>query len=259
MKELIKGCTTAIALMGIFLCMLIIVARLDDIEDYKRRQLDVAQSSNQQLIDAITEFKNTNEATQRSVDDLMSKYDELIDIHREDLEIEERAASLSAIEASLIEREEELDAKEDKLKKKEKKLKTLEEELDTREKDLDKREKAVRKAEKKVTKTSSTSNYTGIKLTKSAGIIMGPSGKETYYNLPMGTVVKYMKQLGYNYQYWERDDGVKMFGNYVMVAADLSIRPKGTLVSTSLGTGIVCDTGTFIYSNKTQIDIAVTW
>jgi 3D (Asp-Asp-Asp) domain-containing protein len=44
-----------------------------------------------------------------------------------------------------------------------------------------------------------------------------------------------------------------------MIAADLSIRPRGSLVPTSLGMGIVCDTGTFIYTNPTQIDIAVAW
>lgn len=97
-------------------------------------------------------------------------------------------------------------------------------------------------------------------LTRSAGVYYGPSGKETYYNLPMGGVIKYMKQEGYDMEYWVRDDGVKMYGDYVMIAADLSIRPKGTLVETSLGTGIVCDTGTFVYSgDSTWIDIAVAW
>ena len=50
-----------------------------------------------------------------------------------------------------------------------------------------------------------------------------------------------------------------MFGDYVMVAANLDIRPKGTLVETSLGTGIVCDTGGFANSNMYQLDIATTW
>jgi 3D (Asp-Asp-Asp) domain-containing protein len=68
-----------------------------------------------------------------------------------------------------------------------------------------------------------------------------------------------MHNRGYNYEYWVRSDGVKMLGNYVMVAADLNIRPRGSLVETSLGTGIVCDTGTFIYSNHYQLDIATTW
>ena len=44
-----------------------------------------------------------------------------------------------------------------------------------------------------------------------------------------------------------------------MVAANLGIRPKGTLIETSVGTGIVVDTGGFAKRNKTQLDIAVNW
>lgn len=99
-------------------------------------------------------------------------------------------------------------------------------------------------------------------ITPKGGVHQGPSGKETYYNLPMGGVVKIMRQAGFdeeNWPYWEREDGCKMLGDYIMVAADLSIRPRGSLVETSIGTGIVCDTGDFIHSNPTQLDIAVTW
>ncbi|MBQ1574990.1 MAG: hypothetical protein IIZ78_28005, partial [Clostridiales bacterium] len=35
-------------------------------------------------------------------------------------------------------------------------------------------------------------------LTKSAGVFQGPSGKETYYNLPMGQVINNMRGLGYS-------------------------------------------------------------
>lgn len=118
--------------------------------------------------------------------------------------------------------------------------------------------KYVSKNKTKIEKKE-TYSYSGTKLTRSNGVNQGPSGKETYYNLPMGGVIRIMKNQGYNYSYWVREDGVKMFGDYVMVAADLSIRPRGSLIPTSLGMGIVCDTGTFIYSNRTQLDIAVTW
>ncbi|HCK87493.1 MAG TPA: hypothetical protein DHW39_01655 [Erysipelotrichaceae bacterium] len=101
--------------------------------------------------------------------------------------------------------------------------------------------------------------WDGRKLTRSNGTIMGPSGKETYYNLRMNYVVELMHDAGFQGEYWVRSDGVKMFGDYVMVAADFSIRPKGTILPTSLGMGIVCDTGTFIYTNRYQIDIAVNW
>lgn len=97
------------------------------------------------------------------------------------------------------------------------------------------------------------------KLNSKNGKIEGPSGTETYYNLRMDRCIYYMNRLGYNYEVWTRDDGVKMFGDYVMVAADLDTRPKGSLVETSLGTGIVVDTGEFVNWNDTGIDIAVTW
>ena len=91
------------------------------------------------------------------------------------------------------------------------------------------------------------------------GRIEGPSGQETYYNLPMDRCIYYMNQLGYDYEVWVRDDGVKMFGDYIMVAANLETRPKGSLVETSLGTGIVVDTGAFVEWNPNGVDIAVTW
>ena len=106
---------------------------------------------------------------------------------------------------------------------------------------------------------SGSSSWNGTRLSRSNGSVNGPSGKETYYNLPMGGVVNILKGAGVPGDYWVRSDGVKMYGSYVLIAADQSIRPLGSLVETSLGMGIVGDTGTFIYSNHTQIDIAVTW
>ena len=50
-----------------------------------------------------------------------------------------------------------------------------------------------------------------------------------------------------------------MLGEYVMCAANLNIRPKGTIVETSLGMAIVVDTGSFAASNETQLDMAVNW
>lgn len=102
-------------------------------------------------------------------------------------------------------------------------------------------------------------DWTGAKLNSHNGSVQGPSGKETYYNLNMARVIYYMQQLGYFEKYWVRSDGVKFYGKYIMVAANLKTRPKGTLVETSLGTGIVVDTGTFVNSNPNQIDIATTW
>ena len=119
--------------------------------------------------------------------------------------------------------------------------------------------------------TTASSSYSGSSvngpyashLTRSAGVFSGPSGRETYYNLNMNGVVRIMRSLGYSesdgWVYWVREDGVKMFGNYVMVAADLSRRQKGTILECSLGTAIVVDTGSFVASNPNQLDIAVAW
>ena len=100
------------------------------------------------------------------------------------------------------------------------------------------------------------------RLTAYAGVYQGPSGRETYYNLNMSLVVSYMRNLGYSeeeYPYWVREDGCKMLGNYIIVAANLSTRPEGTILETSLGTAIVCDTGSFVNTYPNGIDIAVNW
>lgn len=107
-----------------------------------------------------------------------------------------------------------------------------------------------------------TFSWAGSKLTKSKGVNYGPSGKETYYNLPMGGVVRIMRNRGFSeaeYPYWVRQDGVKMLGDYVICAANLSVHPRGSIVQTSLGLGIVCDTGGFAKRNIYQLDIATAW
>ena len=106
--------------------------------------------------------------------------------------------------------------------------------------------------------------YTNGCLTKDTGVFDGPSGRETYYNIDMSNVVTMMRNMGFSeehYPYWEREDGCKMLGDYIIVAADLNNpeRMRGSLVSTSLGQGIVCDTGDFVYTDPYQIDIAVNW
>lgn len=97
-------------------------------------------------------------------------------------------------------------------------------------------------------------------LTASLGTINYQGQKETWYNLPMGRVVQIAKDKGIYGEYWEREDGVKMFGHYVIIAAPYDVYPYGTKdVKTSLGDGIVLDTGAFAEVNKNQIDIATTW
>lgn len=66
---------------------------------------------------------------------------------------------------------------------------------------------------------------------------------ETYYDLPMEGLVDMVHALGIEGTYWVREDGVKMWDDYVIVAADFDYEPRGTITETSLGTGIVLDTG----------------
>ncbi len=110
--------------------------------------------------------------------------------------------------------------------------------------------------------TTSSSSYSGPVLTRSAGVVYGPSGKETYYNLDMSGVISIMRGMGFDensYPYWVRSDGCKMLGDYIMCAANLNVHPRGTTVESSLGTCLVCDTGGFAYSNPNQLDIATNW
>ncbi len=99
----------------------------------------------------------------------------------------------------------------------------------------------------------------GSVLTVSGGVNYYYDQKETYYNLNMDGVVSIAHDLGIEGEYWIREDGCKMLGDYIMIAADLSVHPRGSLVPTSLGMGIVVDTGGFAAANPTQVDIAVNW
>ena len=96
-------------------------------------------------------------------------------------------------------------------------------------------------------------------LTESSGVFYLGDQKETYYNLDMSVVVRVANESGIPGDFWEREDGCKMLGNFIMVAANYSVHPYGSLVKTSLGTGVVVDTGGFADYNSSQIDIAVNW
>ena len=96
-------------------------------------------------------------------------------------------------------------------------------------------------------------------LTASKGVNYYGNQKETYYNLPMEGVISIAKSQGIEGEYWVREDGCKMYGDYIIVAANLDTHPRGSLVETSLGTGIVLDTGSFAESNPHHIDIATDW
>lgn len=100
-------------------------------------------------------------------------------------------------------------------------------------------------------------------LTAQLGTITFEGNRETYYNLDMHKVCAratddniHVKYSMYN-KYWEREDGCKMYGEYIICAADWDKHPYGTLINTSRGTGIVLDTGTF--EDRTTVDIATNW
>lgn len=100
--------------------------------------------------------------------------------------------------------------------------------------------------------------WKGTKLNSVLGVVYGPTGKETYYNLNMKEIINIMSEYGYSAEdYHIRDDGVKMLGDYIMIATDFDTYPRGSVVPTSLGLGISCDTGTAL--SGSHVDIAVNW
>lgn len=100
---------------------------------------------------------------------------------------------------------------------------------------------------------------TGPHLTPASGVFEFEGHTETYYNLPMDVVVSVAQSRGIAGEYHVRSDGAKMIGDYIMVAACYDVHPYGSLVNTSLGMGIVVDTGGFIAWNPTGIDVATAW
>ena len=96
-------------------------------------------------------------------------------------------------------------------------------------------------------------------LTRSKGVNYYGDQKETWYNMDMSNIVRYAASNGIPGEYWVRDDGCKMLGDYIILACNRDIYPYGTLVETSLGTGISLDTGGFASHNPYQVDIAVNW
>ena len=120
-------------------------------------------------------------------------------------------------------------------------------------------EDVIEEPEDEIVKEAEDFSISNAILTEQLGRVQGPQEIETYYNLPMDRVVQTMRNKGYaeiDYPYYVREDGVKMLGDFVIVAADLNTYPRGTIVQTSLGQGMVCDTGEDLSG---VIDIAVEW
>lgn len=80
---------------------------------------------------------------------------------------------------------------------------------------------------------------------------------ETYYNLSMNRIVQRAQDRGIPGEYWEADNGCKMYGDYIMCAG--APGRYGEIIETSLGQGIILDTGDFAKKEPTTIDIATNW
>ena len=130
-----------------------------------------------------------------------------------------------------------------------------------------KAEKKAREAEMLATSyTAPTPSYststesTGSGLTPTSGINNFNGHTESWYNLPMDGVIQQARNFGIEGEYWVNpENGVKMYGDYVICACNRDLYPIGSLVETSFGTGISLDTGTFVDWNPTNCDIAVDW
>lgn len=90
-------------------------------------------------------------------------------------------------------------------------------------------------------------------LTASLGRIQYGNHTETWYDLPMDRVVANAQEAGIPCEYWVRDDGVKMFGEWVIMASHPS-ETQGSSVEMSLGQSIALDRHT-----AGQLDIATDW
>ena len=119
-------------------------------------------------------------------------------------------------------------------------------------------------------------SWDGPVIAKGIGTVMGPSGRETYYN-QNSLIPKHfdihtyqgeelhnsMERLGLEYprDYHVSDYGVDMLGQYVMCAADVvtSDRKKGDILDTSLGKAIIVDHCEAAQSEPGLIDISVQW
>jgi hypothetical protein len=101
----------------------------------------------------------------------------------------------------------------------------------------------------------------GSGLAKSKGVYFftdsnGVVHRETYYDLPMGGV---MRACGGG-TYSVRSDGAKVDQDgYILIAANLSNYPRCSVVETSLGAGKVYDTGGFASTHPHGFDLATDW
>lgn len=102
-------------------------------------------------------------------------------------------------------------------------------------------------------------------LTKARGVYYftdsnGVTHRETWYDLPMNGVMR-NNSCGTDGSYSVRaDDGAKLDQEgYILVAANLNIYPRCSIIETSLGLGRVYDTGGFALRHPHGFDLATDW
>lgn len=112
--------------------------------------------------------------------------------------------------------------------------------------------------EKQVEVVGTKSNGNGLSKSKGVNLYVDSKGvahRETYYDLPMGTVIR---TCGGSYSV--RPDGAKVDQEgYILVAANLKRYPRCSIVETSLGPGKVYDTGGFASVHPDGFDLATDW
>lgn len=96
-------------------------------------------------------------------------------------------------------------------------------------------------------------------LTPEGGVYWFGDQRETWYNMDISDIIYMAEYNGIEGYYWVREDGCRMWGDYIIVACNRDVHPYGSLVETSLGTGISLDTGGFAEVWPYGVDIAVTW
>ena len=199
-------------------------------------------------------------------------------IHKNNVEYKQLNSKLDTIasdcdaqQESITRMNEQNELLQQRIQELEEEVTNLKEDLDNEIFRLDDKIDAVEIAKEEVRKTyvasasptvaaaTTSYNYPTEGLTKSGGVNYYGEQKETYYNLNMNGVVNNAQNAGIEGEYWVRDDGTKMYGDYIIVAANQEVYPYGSTVETSLGTGIVLDTGGFAAGNPTQVDIATDW
>lgn len=94
-------------------------------------------------------------------------------------------------------------------------------------------------------------------LTAVKGINNFMGHEESWYDLDMKNIIEKADQIYGENPYWIREDGVKMYGPYVICASRKE--RYGDVVDTSLGRGLILDTGDFVKDHPDRIDIATNW